>query len=270
MTMGGRETEAVTLIPHEMNMVLSMNSSNQEPVELPLYNIVGWELTQRNRDCPEQGIRMVVVLRRKPWREVFTTYLPTILLMMTTYVTTFFKPEFFEAALGANLTTMLMMTTIFMTSLSELTDTAYAKWIDFWLIFSQLVPFTEVILLTLKEAHREEEKDTTKTKRRRRRKRRTNKTLSQSMSIDGVQSYKGEVHNKKDSRRKRRQRPSLTTTKSFAINVVHPYEGEDKVESNTSNVTNLTQNLKVTWKMPKGKLLYWKFIGKQITYLRYS
>ena len=102
---------------------------------------------------------MVAVLRRKPWREVFTTYLPTILLIMTTYVTTFFKAQFFEAALGANLTTMLMMTTIFMTNLSELTETAYAKWIDVWLIFSQLVPFTEVILLTMKEAYRLEEKE---------------------------------------------------------------------------------------------------------------
>ena len=157
MTMGGREQETVMLRPHRMIMRMSRNSSNQEPVDLPLYNIIGWELTQRNMDCPEEGIRMIVVLRRKPWREVFTTYLPTILLMIATFITTFFKPEFFEAALGVNLTTMLMMTTIFMTSLSELTDTAYPKWIDFWLIFCQIIPLTEVVLLTLKEAYREEE-----------------------------------------------------------------------------------------------------------------
>ena len=235
MTMGGREQETVVLLPSRMNMVLSKNSSNQEPVELPLYNIVGWELTQRNIDCPKEGVRMIVVLRRKPWREVFTTYLPTILLMMTTYVTTFFKPEFFEAALGANLTTMLMMTTIFMTSLSELTDTAYAKWIDFWLIFSQLVPFTEVILLTLKEAYREEEKEITKTKRRRRKK----------------------------------QRSSSTPTPPLAVNVVQPYKGE--AESNTSQAWNpqvtgekVIESSKATWKMPKSKLFYWKFLGKKL------
>jgi hypothetical protein len=67
------------------------------------------------------------------------------------------KPEYFEAALGVHLTTILMMTTIFMTSLSELTDTAYPKWIDFWLIFCQIIPLAEVVLLTLKEAYREEE-----------------------------------------------------------------------------------------------------------------
>ena len=156
MTMGGRDQETVMLLPHKMNMRLSRNSSNQEKVELSLFNIIRWELTQRDSDCPEEGIRMIAVLKRKPWREVFTTYLPTILLIMTTYVTTFFKPQFFEAALGANLTTMLMMTTIFMASLSELTDTAYVKWIDVWLIFSQMVPFTQVILLTMKEAYRKE------------------------------------------------------------------------------------------------------------------
>ena len=131
MTMGGRDRQTVMLLPNRVNMRLSRNSSNQEPVELPPFNIMRWERSQRNSDCPKEEIRTIVWLRRKPWREVFTTYLPTILLALTTYVTTFFKPNFFEAALGANLTTMLMMTTIFMTSLSELTDTAYAKWIDF-------------------------------------------------------------------------------------------------------------------------------------------
>ena len=158
MTMGGRDQETVMLLPHRMNMRLSpSNDPKEDPVDLPLFFIINWNLVQRNNDCPEEGIRMIVVLRRKPVRELMVTYLPTVLLILTTYVTTFFGPEFFEAALGANLTTMLMMTTIFMTTLSDLTDTAYAKWIDYWLIFCQLVPFLEVILLTLKESYRDED-----------------------------------------------------------------------------------------------------------------
>ena len=78
--MGGRDLETVMLLPHNMNMRLSRNSSNQEPVKLPLFNIIRWELTQGNHDCPDEEIRLVAVLRRKPWREVFVTYLPTILL----------------------------------------------------------------------------------------------------------------------------------------------------------------------------------------------
>ena len=158
MTVGGRDLETVMLLPHKMNMRLSpSNDPLLDPVDLPLFYITGWNLTQRNGDCPEEGVRVILVLTRKFWREVITTYLPTILLMVATFITTFFKPEFFEAALGVNLTTMLMMTTIFMTSLSELTDTAYPKWIDFWLIFCQIIPLAEVVLLTLKEAYREEE-----------------------------------------------------------------------------------------------------------------
>ena len=158
MTMGGLDMETVMLLPNRMNMRLSPSNDPQlDPVDLPLFYITGWNLTQRNSDCPDEGIRMVITLRRKFLREVITTYLPTILLMVATFITTFFKPEFFEAALGVNLTTMLMMTTIFMTSLSELTDTAYPKWIDFWLIFCQIIPLAEVVLLTLKEAYREEE-----------------------------------------------------------------------------------------------------------------
>ena len=228
MTMGGRDLETVMLLPHKMNMRLSRNSSNQDPVELPLFNI---------SDCPEEGIRMVVVLRRKPWREVFTTYLPTILLIMTTYVTTFFKPQFFEAALGANLTTMLMMTTIFMTSLSELTDTAYAKWIDVWLIFSQLVPFTEVILLTLKEAYREEEVVAVP-KNRRRRRQRTHRPTSQSMAINVVQPYEGEV----DS----------TVVQDLA----------DQVKEE-----NVREATKATWRMSSDKLFYVRLLGKNIFFL---
>ena len=233
MTMGDRDRETVMLRPHGMNMRLSKNNSNQEPVELPLFNIIRWELTQRNMDCPKEGIRMVAVLRRKPWREVFTTYLPTILLIMTTYVTTFFKSQFFEAALGANLTTMLMMTTIFMTSLSELTDTAYAKWIDVWLIFSQLVPFTEVILLTLKEAYREEEIVPVTKKRRRRRRRRTHRTTSHTLAINVVEPYKGEV----DS----------TVVQDLADQLK-----DKKVPEATS----------ATWKMPEDKLFYVRLLGK--------
>ena len=158
MTMGGRDLKTVMLLPYSMNMRLSpSNDPKLDPVNLPLFYITGWKLTQRNSDFPEEGIRMVITLRRKFLREVITTYLPTILLMIATFITTFFKPEFFEAALGVNLTTMLMMTTIFMTSLSELTDTAYPKWIDFCLIFCQIIPLAEVVLLTLKEAYREEE-----------------------------------------------------------------------------------------------------------------
>ena len=88
-----------------------------------------------------------------------TTYLPSVLLMMTTYATTFFKPFFFEAALSVNLTTMLVMTTIFISKMESLPLTSDIKMIDIWLIFCQLVPFSEVVLLTAIEYLREDQRD---------------------------------------------------------------------------------------------------------------
>ena len=61
----------------------------------------------------------------------------------------FFKPGFFEAALGVNLTTMLVMTTIIINVRQILPTTSYIKMFDIWLIKiviiesqkSQICPF---------------------------------------------------------------------------------------------------------------------------------
>ena len=88
-----------------------------------------------------------------------TTFFPSILLMLITYATTFFKPFFFEAALSVNLTTMLVMTTIFISKMEGLPPTSDTKMIDYWLILCQLVPFAQVVLLIAKEYFREEEQE---------------------------------------------------------------------------------------------------------------
>ena len=100
---------------------------------------------------------MTIVLRRKILSEMMGTYLPSILLMMITFATTFFKPFFFEAALSVNLTTMLVMTTIFISKMEGLPPTSDIKMIDIWLVLCQMVPFTEVVLLTAIEYNRKDE-----------------------------------------------------------------------------------------------------------------
>ena len=91
---------------------------------------------------------MAVIMKRKITSEMMTTYFPTIMLTAITFATTFFKPYFFEAALTVNLTTMLVMTTIFISKMDGLPPTSAIKMIDIWLIMCQLVPFCEVVLLT--------------------------------------------------------------------------------------------------------------------------
>ena len=100
---------------------------------------------------------MAIVFRRKIMSEMLNTYLPSALLMMITFATTFFRPFFFEAALSVNLTTMLVMTTIFISKMEGLPPTSDTKMIDYWLILCQLVPFAEVVLLTAIDYYRPED-----------------------------------------------------------------------------------------------------------------
>ena len=97
-----------------------------------------------------------MVLKRKIISELMTTYFPTLLLTAITFATTFFKPFFFEAALSVNLTTMLVMTTIFISKMEGLPPTSDIKMIDIWLVLCQMVPFAEVVLLTAIEYRRQD------------------------------------------------------------------------------------------------------------------
>ena len=131
-----RESSTLKLLPKKLWM--------EQSVDMTLFLMEHWELVYKNESAPEEGVSMTIVLRRKILSEMMGTYLPSILLMMITFATTFFKPYFFEAALTVNLTNMLVMTTIFTSVMEKLPLTSYLKMIDCWLIFCQLVPFAEV------------------------------------------------------------------------------------------------------------------------------
>ena len=98
---------------------------------------------------------MTVVLKRKITSKMMTTYFPSLLLTAITFATTFFKPFFFGAALGVNLITMLVLTTIFISKMEGLPPTSDIKMIDIWLVLCQMVPFVEVVLLTAMEYQRD-------------------------------------------------------------------------------------------------------------------
>ena len=100
---------------------------------------------------------MQLIFKRRLTNEAMTTFFPSVLLIAITYATTFFKPVFFEAALTVNLTVMLVITTLFISVVDKLAPTSYINWMEIWLIFAQLVPFTEVILLTIQERYRGED-----------------------------------------------------------------------------------------------------------------
>ena len=58
-----------------------------------------------------------------------------------------------------NLTTMLVLTTMFISVSNNLPNTAYVKMIDIWLIFNLLMPFILVLLHTYMDSLRTESSD---------------------------------------------------------------------------------------------------------------
>ena len=148
MVFGSADANKVELLAEELLM--------RQHLDMNLFTITEYHLV--NMGFPEKGAKMEVKFKRKITSEMMTTYLPSVLLMMTTYATTFFKPFFFEAALSVNLTTMLVMTTIFISKMEGLPPTSDIKMIDIWLILCQLVPFTQVVLLTAMEYLRKDDK----------------------------------------------------------------------------------------------------------------
>ena len=101
---------------------------------------------------------MLIIFKRRLTNQILTIYLPTVLLLLITFCTTFFKQFFFEAALTVNLTVMLVMTTLFISVMEKLPSTSYVRMVDIWLIYGILIPFIEVSILTFKE-YNDEEKD---------------------------------------------------------------------------------------------------------------
>ena len=90
-----------------------------------------------------------------------TVYVPTLLLICISYATNFYKPFFFEAIVGVNLTSMLVriissmcklffkkkfkvLATMFLSVADNLPKTSYIKMVDVWLIVTLAFPFLEV------------------------------------------------------------------------------------------------------------------------------
>ena len=154
MALGSGSNATVELIPGELNMKQDLN--------MAIFYITNWKMDFKTHG--KEGLQISITMRRKLTSELMTTYFPTLLLTAITFATTFFKPFFFEAALSVNLTTMLVMTTIFISKMESLPPTSDIKMIDIWLVLCQMVPFAEVMLLTAMEYNREDKKKKKKKK----------------------------------------------------------------------------------------------------------
>ena len=102
------------------------------------------------KDSDENIVQMKITFKRTLSIEAKNTFLPSLLLVILSYVTAFFKlPKFFNTAITVNLSVMLTITTLLISVLNKLPTTSYLKWIEYWLIFAQMVPFTQALLITV-------------------------------------------------------------------------------------------------------------------------
>ena len=62
---------------------------------------------------PSSGLKMQIVFKRRLTNELLTTYLPSLILILMCYATSFFRPIYFEAAVTVNLSILLVTTTLF-------------------------------------------------------------------------------------------------------------------------------------------------------------
>ena len=102
-------------------------------------------------------VNLRIVFKRRLTNEAMMTFFPSMLLIFISYATSFFKlPNFFNTAITVNLTVMLTTTTLLISVVKKLAQTSYIKWIESWLIFAMIIPFTQVILITVIEWLKEE------------------------------------------------------------------------------------------------------------------
>ena len=134
MAVQSMDRESLALNPGNLTM-------EQNP-DMALFRIIDHTLLGTE---PYNEVKITILLKRKTTSEMLTTFFPSFLLMLITFATTFFKPFFFEAALSVNLTTMLVMTTIFISKLEGLPRTSDTKMIDYWLILCQLAPLVPML-----------------------------------------------------------------------------------------------------------------------------
>lgn len=162
LEVGKYERKIMMILPK----VIEMKSNTL----LSQYFITGWALEYKKKSKlslystffslffllgrKSDGVHIKIILKRRINNAVLTIYLPTFLILIIVYATNFFKDFFFEAVVTVNLTSLLVLTNLFISVSQSLPPTAYVKMVDVWLIFAQMVPFVEVLLHCWMDIHR--------------------------------------------------------------------------------------------------------------------
>ncbi|XP_050677085.1 gamma-aminobutyric acid receptor subunit beta-like [Leptidea sinapis] len=119
-----------------------------EDAELPQFTILGHETNDRKEKLATgvyQRLSLSFKLRRNIGYFVFQTYLPSILIVMLSWVSFWINHEATSARVALGITTVLTMTTISTGVRSSLPRISYVKAIDIYLVMSFVFVFAALL-----------------------------------------------------------------------------------------------------------------------------
>lgn len=105
--------------------------------------------TRHKNNLLFQGIEVKLVLEREVISEALITILPTFLIVLVCFTSSFYGLEHFDAMVAVNVTAFLVIATLFISVSNSLPRSSSIKMIDGWMIFTMFVPLAEVILQTM-------------------------------------------------------------------------------------------------------------------------
>ena len=127
-------------------------------IDLSQYFVKQFNIAKHLVPPDTDALRVDIVFSRRILATMLTTYMPTALLCFVCFSTNHFKAFYFEAIVTVNLTSLLVLTTLFISVSQSLPTTHYVKMIELWLLFCLMIPFAEVVIHTYIDSLREEVK----------------------------------------------------------------------------------------------------------------
>ncbi|XP_071539015.1 uncharacterized protein [Panulirus ornatus] len=89
--------------------------------------------------------RVRVPMTRLYGNSILTIYIPSLILMIISYLTLFFRTSIFDVRVMVALTALLVLATLFAQASSSLPQTSYFKMVDIWLLFCVGITFLVII-----------------------------------------------------------------------------------------------------------------------------
>ena len=97
----------------------------------------------------EMGIQVEIKLSRKLTSIFMVTYVPTILINIFNQATNYFEGTIFSGdIIKVNLTSMMVLSALYISTSNNLPDTASIKYVEIWLLLSFIYPFFIVLTHT--------------------------------------------------------------------------------------------------------------------------